>query len=84
MRKGFMIAIWLLANLPLVYASESATPEIPSESSRDASEGCSCDARKQQQVKARLKKKQKQEQQVQTDADQSSQTTETSSVNGSD
>ncbi len=79
-----MIAVWLAITPPL-QASDTAALEVQTDSPQTAPGGCSaCDARKQHQVKARLEKKKQQEQAGQVDPGQSSQSTETSTVNGSD
>jgi len=78
-----MIAVWL-AIAPPLQASDTPVPEAQTKSPQTAPGGCSCDIRKQHQVKARLEKKKQQEQAGQVDPDQSSQSTETPSVNGSD
>ncbi len=80
-----MTAISMLLIAPLVNATDVPSPEVQTDAPQTTPGGCSaCDARKQQQVKARLEKKKQQEQAGQAGADQSSQSTETSSVNGSD
>ncbi len=78
------IAASLLLSAPLALATDTPAPGVETQSTQPASEECYCSVRKRQQVKARLEKKAGQEQPGQTDSDQSSQSTDTSSVSGSD
>ena len=73
-----------VAKRPLVNAPDTPAAEAQTELPQTVPGECSCNIRKRQQVEARLEKKSKQEQSGQTGMDQSSQSTETSSVNGSD
>jgi hypothetical protein len=81
----------MLPSMPSAVASgDPAAPptamDAPESNSPESNYECSCSVRKRQQVEARLKKKadSASQQTGEPDAGQLSQSTETSSVNGSD